>query len=99
MCWTSCFLYSLKTCSLCNKQYVGETEHTLNTGCRGHESNVRRDNDNIVSKHYKEYNHTSDDYIVTAKAKETDYNKRLRLEEALMFLLESINPKGPNSRM
>ena len=68
-------LVYLLTCSICNKQYVGETEQTLNRRCRGHESNMRRPNDNIVSKHYREYNHTSDDYIVTAIDKETDCNK------------------------
>ena len=40
---------------------------------------MRIDNDDIVSKHYKEYNHTCNDYTVTAIDKETDYNKRLRL--------------------
>ena len=59
---------------------------------------MKRDNDNIVSKHYKEYNHTSDDYIGTAIDKKTDYNKRLRLE-AWVFLLDTIQPKGLNSRM
>ena len=54
---------------------------------------MRRDNDNIVPKHYKENNHTSDDYIVTAVHNETDYNKRLILEEAWIFLLESMYPK------
>ena len=60
---------------------------------------MRRDNDNIVSKHYKEFNRTSNDYIATAIDKETDYNERLRLEEAWIFLLESMHPKWPNSRM
>ena len=41
-----------------------------------------------------EYNHTSDGYKVTAIDKETDYNKRLRLEETQMFLLESMHLKG-----
>ena len=41
----------LLTCSICNKQYISETEQTLNRRCRGHESNIRRGNDNIVSKH------------------------------------------------
>ena len=58
-----------------------------------------RDNDTIVSKHYKEYNHTSEHYTITAIDKETDYNKRLRLEEAWIFLLESMHPKRVNSRM
>ena len=43
------------------QKYIGETEQTLNRRCRGHESNMRGDNDNIVSRHYKEYNYTSED--------------------------------------
>ena len=89
----------LLTCSIFNKQYIGETEQTLNTRCRGHESNMRGDNDDIVTRHYKEYNHTSEDYTVTAIDKETDYNKRLRLEEAWILLLKSMHQKGLNSRM
>ena len=50
----------LLTCSICNKKYIGETEQTLNGRCRGHESNMRSNNDNIVSKHYKEYSNTSE---------------------------------------
>ena len=60
---------------------------------------MRRANDNIVSKHYKEYNHTIDDYIVTAIDKETDYSKRLRPEEAWIFLLDTMHTKGLNSRI
>ena len=60
---------------------------------------MRRDNDNIVSKHYKEYIHTNDDYTVTATDKEIDYNKRLRVEEAWIFFLDTAHPKGLKSRM
>ena len=60
---------------------------------------MRASNDNIVSKHYKEYDHTSEDYTVTAIDTEVDYNKRLRLEEAWKILLDSMHPKGLNSRM
>ena len=89
----------LLTCNICNKKYVGETEQTLNGRCRGHDSNMRANNDNIVSKHYKEYNQTSENYAVTAIDKEVDYNKRLRLEEAWIILMDSMHPKGLNSRM
>ena len=57
----------------------------LNRRCRGHESNMRRADDSIVSKHYKEYNHTTDDNIVTAIGKETDYNKRFEIRRSLDF--------------
>ena len=55
---------------------------------------MKTHNDDIVSKHYKEYNYTCDDYIVTAIDKE-----RLRLEEAWIFLLDTMHPKGLNIRM
>ena len=91
----------IKECSLFTdmQRYIGETEQTLNGRCRGHKSNMRSNSDNIVSRHYKEYNHTGEDYIVTAIDKETDYNKRLRLEETWIILLELMPPKGLNSRM
>ena len=89
----------LLTCSICEKRYIGETEQTLTGRYRDHESNMRSYNDNIVSTHYKQYNHTSEDYIVTAIDKETDYNRRLRLQEAWMILLETMYPKGLNSQM
>ena len=60
---------------------------------------MRGDNDNIISRHCKEYNHTSEDYTVTTIDKETNYNRRLRLEKAWILLLESMHPKGLNSRM
>ena len=89
----------LLTCNICNEKYVGETEQTLNGRCRGHESNMRANHDNILSKHYKEYNHISEDYAVTTIDKESDYNKRLRLEEAWIIVMDSMHPKGLNSRM
>ena len=60
---------------------------------------MRSNNDKIVSTHCKQYNHTSEDYIVTAIDKETDYNRRLKLEEAWMILLETMYPKGLSSQM
>ena len=60
---------------------------------------MRSNNDNIVSRHYKEYNHTSEDYTVTAIDIEIDYNKRLRLEEAWIIFFESMHPKGLNGQM
>ena len=60
---------------------------------------MRSNNGNLVSTHYKQYNHTCEDYIVTAIDKETDYNRKLRLEEAWMVLLETMYPKELNSQM
>ena len=60
---------------------------------------MKRESDNIVSQHYKQYNHTSDDYTVAATDTERDYDKKLRLEEAWMILLDTMYPKVLNTRM
>ena len=44
----------LLTYSICNKRYIGETEQRLNGRCRGHESNMRSNSDNIDLRHCKE---------------------------------------------
>ena len=43
-CQTRNLVYLL-TCSISNKRYIGETEQTLNGRCRGHDSNMRSNND------------------------------------------------------
>ena len=53
---------------------------------------------NHLSKDYKSYNHTSEDYIVCAIDKGSDKNKRLRLEEAWIILLDTLYLQGLNSR-
>ena len=52
---------------------------------------MRSNNDNIVSTHYKQYNHTSKDYIVTAIDKETDYNNN---SETKIAFLDTIIYRG-----
>ena len=79
-------------------KYVGESENTLSKRCRGHESNMRNVRDNLVSQHSGSYNHTYKDYCISVVHSETDKNKRLRLEEAWMILLDALYPKALNSR-
>ena len=86
------------TCSICNSQYIGDTENTLSIRCRGHISNMNTHNLNHLTKHYKRYNHTSEDYIVCATDKESDKNKRLRLEEVWIILLDTLYNKGLSFR-
>ena len=61
--------------------------------CRGHESNIRNMNVNLVSNNYGKYNHTVEDYIIHALYKERDKHKSLRLEKAWMILLNTISSK------
>ena len=85
-------VYLLK-CSICNKKYIGETEQTLNGRCRGHESNMRSNNDNIVSKHYKEYNHTSEHYVVTVIDREIRLQQKIKTRRSLENLTRFHVPK------
>ena len=96
-CQSHDMVYSLK-CSICKIQCIRQTENTLNMGCGGHVTNMKAYNLNHVWRDYKSYNHTTDDYTVCAIDKETDKNKRLRLEEAWMNILDILFPKGLNSR-
>ena len=86
------------TCNICNIQYVGETSNTMNNRCRGHESSIRSETDLPVAIHYISKNHTTDDYSITTVDKEPDKNRRLRLEESWMTLLNTPTPKGLNGR-
>ena len=70
----------------------------MNSRCRGHESSIRAEKDHPVAIHYKSYNHNIDDYSITIVDKETNKNRRLRLEESWMTLLNSLIPKGLNGR-
>ena len=45
------------TCEQHNKQYVGETQQTLNVRCRLHESMIRTKKENVVSEHFNEEDH------------------------------------------
>ena len=86
------------TCNVCNIQYVGGTSNTMNSRCRGHESSMRTEKDHPVAIHYRSHNHTTDDYSITIVDKETNKNRRLRLEESWMTLLNTLTPKGLNGR-
>ena len=85
-------------CNICNIQYVGETSNTMNSRCRGHESPIRREKDHPVAIHYRSYNHTIHDYSITIVDIESHKNRRLRLEESWMTLLNTLTPKGMNGR-
>ena len=80
--------YVLK-CDICGIQYVGESSNTMNTRCRGHVSTIRTSKDHPVALHYRSYNHTIEDFTITVVDKEQDKNRRLRLEESWITLLDT----------
>jgi hypothetical protein len=92
-------LVYLMTCNICNINYVGETSNTLNQRCRGHESTIRTNKEHPVADHYNTNNHTPESYSITAIDREPDKNRRLRLEDAWMILMQTLHPYGLNARM
>ena len=74
----------------------------MNTRCRGHVSThthkKNNSKDNPVALHYRSYNHTTEDFTITVIGKDQDKNRRLRLEESWITLLDTLTPKGLNGR-
>ena len=96
-CTSSDIIYVM-TCDVCDIQYVGETSNSMSSRCRGHESSIRAEKDHPVAIHYRSYNHTIDEYSNTVVDKESNKNRRLRLEEPWMTLLNTLTHKGLNGR-
>ena len=85
-------------CLISGRKYVGENENTINIRCRGHDGNIWNMTDNPVTNCYGSDNHTIENYMICAVDKERDKNRRSRLEETLMILVDTLCPKGLNSR-
>lgn len=84
-------------CKTCGMKYVGETSNTINTRFRGHETAIRNQHDNPVAHHFNQ--HQNPDYTIIVLDREENKNKRLRLEEAWMTLLNTIHPSGINVKL
>ena len=87
------------TCSICGKQYVEETTQTLNKRFRTHESVIRSNSENNIAEHFNLINHSPISYTVKIVGQEEDKNKRLRLEESWIHVLDTFQPKGLNLKL
>ena len=70
----------------------------MNIRCRGHVSTINTSKDHPVAIHYRSYNHTTEDFTISIIDSDKDKNRRLRLEEAWITLLDTLTPKGLNGR-
>ena len=88
------------TCGIHNVQYVGETQQTLNARFRLHESMINTKKENPVADHFNEDDHSNNklDYKINIVGQEANKNRRLRLEETWMLLLNTHYPNGLNSK-
>ena len=92
-CQSTNVIYVLN-CLICGTQCVGESSNTMNTRCRGQISTIKTSKDHPVALHYRSYNHTTEDFTITITDREQDKNRRLRLEESWITLLDTLTPKG-----
>lgn len=87
------------TCRNCQKQYVGETGNTVNLRITNHKSCIKTHRDNPVANHYNIVHQTNlPQFTVQVIDNEIDKNKRLRLEEAWISILDTFQPEGLNSK-
>ena len=96
-CQSTNIIYVLN-CMICGIQYVGESSNTMNTRCKGHVSTIKASKDHPVALHYRSYNHTTEDFTITVIDKDQHKNRRLRLEESWITLLDTLTPTGLNVR-
>ena len=61
----------------------------MNSRCRGHESSIITEKEHPIAIRYRSHYHTVDDYSITVVDKETNNNRRLRLEESWVTLLNT----------
>ena len=93
-------IYALM-CNCCKKMYVGESSQTINLKMRGHESHIKywqKHPRNPVAQHFGTRQLQPKDYTLQILDQETDKNKRNRLEESWIFLLNTMTPGGLNSK-
>ena len=86
-------------CRACGIQYVGQTSDSILTRLRQHLRDIRMNDEyKAVSVHFNSEGHSPNDVIILGLDTATDLNARLRLEEAWIHVMNTIQPRGLNQR-
>ena len=88
-------------CLCCNKKYIGETSQTVKYRLRRHESHIKnyhKHPHNPVAQHFGINVNNAKDYNIIILDQDSDKNRRLRLEEAWIYILETMTPRGLNTK-
>ena len=87
-------------CNCCNKRYIRESSQ--NNRLHGHESHIKnyhRHPGNPVVQHFGINLNKPQEYKIQILDQESDKNQKLRLEEAWIFILNTLTPGGLNIRL
>ena len=96
---TSYNVIYLIQCRKCGKQYVGQTSNTVHTRFQQHIRDIKTSNSQkTLPLHYTSPNHTGADAMLTVVDSASQINERLRLEEAWITCLGSLQPAGLNAK-
>ncbi len=95
-CTTSFIIYMI-TCSLCKKQYVGQSSNSLHQRMIAHVMDIRKKTETSVAKHFNEGTHSLTNLKVSIICQTyRNLNSRLRHEEAWIRLMKTAHPSGLN---
>ena len=100
-CTTKNVVYML-TCTLCGKQYVGQTKRELKVRIGEHLYNIKKHHDTPVAQHFNHTNHSADnlrcEIIEALKTDPEDSDSRLSRETHWIHQLQTLHPNGMNVR-
>ncbi len=94
---SSHYMIYLIECRKCGIQYVGQTTNSISMRLTAHMTDIRKNKNTMVAKHFNMPDHSERDvkvYGLTRTSK--DLNIRLRHEEAIIFLMSTAAPSGMN---
>ena len=87
------------TCSTCSKQYVGEPYKHSTKDSEHMKVSLELIVKNNIAEHFNLPNHSPISYTVKIVSQEEDKNRRLRLEESWIHLLNTFQPNGLNLKL
>ena len=95
---TSNNIIYLITCTLCRKQYVGQTSTPLRIRVNSHRNTIKHNNDTPVAKHFNLPNHSLKNVHIIAidHVKDDDRHTRENKETFWIHTLKTATPTGIN---
>ena len=96
-CKSSNVIYCI-ACTLCNKQYIGETSLPFHKRLNGHRSDISRKQDTAIAEHFNLPLHNQDTHMVTFIL-EDNFNSNRRRKYRESFLINKflcLTPAGLN---